>query len=108
MRMAAVITASSLVCAMEVAPMARAAPRTHTVVIESMRFEPDALTIARGDTIVWRNRDVVPHTATAKSGNFDSKVIQAGASWKRTIRERGEYAYICTLHPTMNAIVHVE
>jgi plastocyanin len=37
-------------------------PRTHTVTIEEMRFQPERLTVARGDTIVWVNKDLVPHT----------------------------------------------
>ena len=38
-------------------------PRTHTVTIDGFRFQPERLTVARGDRIVWVNKDVVPHTA---------------------------------------------
>ena len=34
--------------------------KTHTVTIEGMRFQPEVLTVARGDTIVWVNKDLVP------------------------------------------------
>ena len=54
-----------------------------------MRFQPEMLTVDRGDTIVWVNKDLVPHTATSKAGNFDSKLIQADKSWKYTIRKKG-------------------
>jgi plastocyanin len=66
------------------------------------------VTVERGDTIVWVNKDVVPHTATSKAGNFDSKLIQTDKSWKYTVRQKGDFAYICTFHPTMKAMLQVE
>ena len=82
--------------------------QTHTVTIEGMRYQPEVLSVAAGDTIVWVNKDVVPHTATSKAGGFDSKEIQADASWRHTIQTPGEFAYICTFHPTMKAVLRVE
>ena len=80
---------------------------THTVVIEAVKYEPETLTVKRGDTIVWVNNDPFPHTVTAK-GAFDSHDIAAGKSWKYTPRKAGEYAYICTLHPNMKGTLKVE
>ena len=82
--------------------------QTHTVTIEGMRFQPEVLSVAAGDTIVWVNKDLVPHTATSKAGGFDSKEIEADKSWRHTIRTAGEFAYICTFHPTMKALLRVE
>ena len=89
-------------------PAAHAAGTSHTVTIEGMRFLPEVLTVEPGDTIVWVNKDLVAHTATSTDGGFDSKAIQAGKSWKFTIRKTGTFAYICTFHPTMNAILRVK
>ena len=83
-------------------------PQTHTVTIEGMRFQPEALTVAPGDTIVWVNKDLVPHTATSKAGNFDSNAIQADKSWRYTVQKKGAFAYICTFHPTMKAMLRVD
>jgi len=80
---------------------------THTVVIDGMRFQPEALTARRGDRIVWVNRDVVPHTATAK-GAFDSAVIPPGASWATTVGRRGHHEVVCTLHPMMKSSLDVK
>ena len=85
----------------------RATSKTHTVTIEGMRFQPDSLTIARGDTVVWVNKDLVPHTATSDGGSFDSQIIQSEKSWKFTARKKGEFGYTCAFHPTMKAILHV-
>jgi plastocyanin len=97
-----------ILCMMGVAVGDERTPTTHTVTIESMRFRPDVLTVALGDTIVWVNRDLVPHTATSKDGGFDSKEIQADGSWRYTIRTAGDFAYVCTFHPTMTATLRVE
>jgi plastocyanin len=82
-------------------------PATHTVVIDGTNYAPATLTVKRGDTVVWINKDPFPHTVTAK-GVFDSHDIAASRSWKYTARKAGEFAYICTLHPTMKATLKVE
>jgi plastocyanin len=82
-------------------------PATHTIIIEGVKYVPEALTVKRGDTVVWINKDPFPHTVTAK-GSFDSRDIGAGKSWRWTPRKAGEYAYICTLHPNMTAALKVE
>ena len=93
---------------MGVAAAAKPKPKTHTVTIQAMRYEPEVLTVAVGDTIVWVNKDVVPHTATSGAGSFDSKAIQADQSWRVTILNKGDFAYICTFHPTMKAMLRVK
>ena len=97
-----------ILCSMGQAAGDPAETRTHTVTIEGMRFQPEVLTVAPGDTVVWVNKDLVPHTATSKAGGFDSKDIQADKSWRYTIQTTGEFAYICTFHPTMKAMLRVK
>lgn len=96
-----------IVCTMGVAAAERLTPQTHTVTIDGMRFLPEVLTVAPGDTIVWVNTDLLPHTATSAEGRFDSKDIQAGQSWTLTVGTTGDFAYICTFHPTMKAMLRV-
>ena len=86
MRFAALVAALILpVMAMLPMPVASlaavavdATPQVHTVLIEGMRFQPKGLTVAAGDTVVWINRDMVPHTATSASGHR--------RRWKRSTR----------------------
>ncbi len=104
--------AVALVCASSLlntgaGAIAAGKPATHTVVIEGTNYAPATLTIKRGDTVAWINKDPFPHTVTAK-GFFDSHVIAANRSWKYTARKAGEFAYICTLHPTMKGTLKVE
>jgi len=84
-----------------------AAAATHTVVIEGMKYLPATLTVKKGDKVVWQNKDVVPHTATAK-GKFDSGDIGSGKSWSHTMTKAGTYDYVCTYHPGMKATVVVK
>ena len=83
-------------------------PQTHTVSIVDMRFQPEMLTVAAGDTVVWANKDLVPHTATSEARGFDSKTIPAGTSWSFTVRTKGDIVYLCTFHPSMKATLRVK
>jgi plastocyanin len=106
--MATLVAAIGLiVCAVGLAAGDRPKSKTHTVTIEGMRFQPERLTVVRGNTIVWVNNDLVPHTATSEAGSFDSQIIQAEKSWKFTASKKGEFAYTCTFHPTMKAMLQV-
>jgi plastocyanin len=83
-------------------------PVTHTVTIDASRFEPETLSVVAGDTVVWVNKDLVAHTATSKSGAFDSGLIAPGKSWKYRTKRAGDFAYTCTYHPTMNGMLRVK
>ncbi len=83
-------------------------PASHTVTIEGTQFQPGELTVKIGDSIVWINNDPFPHTVTSKTGGFDSQQIQAGKSWKYRAVKKGEFPYICSLHPTMQATLRVK
>ena len=80
---------------------AAAKPVTHTVIIDATSYRPARLAVHRGDTVVWVNKDLIPHTATATSKAFDSKVLAAGASWRLTVTSAGTTDYRCLFHPTM-------
>ena len=75
--------------------------RRHIVEIRGMAFHPAVLTVARGDTVVWINRDIVPHTATARRPHWDTGQLLQGQDGRYVAHERSEAPYVCTLHPTM-------
>ena len=90
---------------------AATAPRTpakQTVTVEAVAFQPADLTVHPGDTIVWINKDPFPHTVTSKSAIFDSKQLAAGKTWTYRAQKKGDYPYVCTLHPTMSGTIHVK
>ena len=87
---------------------ADAAGKTHAVRIEGMKFVPERVEVAAGDTIVWTNKDIVPHTVTAAEAKVESGELQTGKSFKLVARKKGEMSYICRLHPVMHGVVVVK
>ena len=75
--------------------------RTHIIAIRGMNYLPPNLVVNAGDTVVWKNEDMLPHTATDPAKSFDSGTIAAGASWSYVVNKKGTYSYYCTFHPTM-------
>jgi len=83
-------------------------PATHTVTMDATAFAPANLTVNAGDTVVWVNKDPFAHTATSKPGGFDSDDIHSGKSWKFVAKKKGDFPYICSIHPTMRGTLHVK
>jgi len=78
-------------------------PENGQVVMKGIRFQPAELAVHPGETVEFKNEDIVAHTVTADDGSFDSGLIQPGGAWKMTIQKAGTLAYHCTPHPNMKA-----
>ena len=80
---------------------------------DDMRFHPESVALAPGDTIVWINEGAMPHTATDKPGTaaleehtvlppgaepIDSGLLQSGERFQHVFTAAGDYAYLCFLH----------
>ena len=90
-----------------VAPsLAAAAPRTHVVTIEKMKFGALPADVRAGDTIIWDNRDMFKHTATANNGSFNVD-LPAGTKGKTVVRKAGAIAFMCKYHPGMRGVLKV-
>jgi plastocyanin len=87
-------------------PPAAAAPRTHVVVIDAMKFGAMPSGVHAGDRIVWVNKDLFRHTATAKDGSFDID-LPAGARGTIIVKKTGAIAILCRFHPGMRAMLKV-
>jgi plastocyanin len=72
-----------------------------------MKFVPERLEVAAGDRITWTNRDLVPHSVTAKAARIESGDLGQDKSWSYVAKKPGEVAYICRLHPMMRAVLIV-
>jgi plastocyanin len=74
-------------------------------------FDPDTLTVKKGDKITVTNKDTLPHTVTSGSSptdpnnakQFDTSIIEAGATAdiETASMDPGEYPFHCTVHPYM-------
>jgi plastocyanin len=104
-----VLRAALVAISLAVLPAAAlAAGKTHTVRIEGMKFVPERLEVAAGDTVVWTNKDLVPHTVTASGAKVESGELAPNRSWRFVAKRKGEMAYICRLHPVMKGLLVVK
>lgn len=85
---------------------AAAAPRVHTVVIDKMKFGPLPAGIRSGDTIVWVNKDMFKHTATARDKSFNVD-LPPRTSRRTVIKRPGAIAFYCVYHPGMKGTLNV-
>lgn len=76
-------------------------PRRHVVEIRGFSFQPPRTVVSLGDTVVWINHDLVPHTVTAVGGGWRSDVLEEGESWEMVIEATAEESYFCEFHPHM-------
>jgi plastocyanin len=82
------------------------------IVIKDLQYQPSTLRVQAGQTIEWKNEDIVPHTATSENAKgaaaFDSGSIAPGQSWRYVAKTKGSFDYLCTFHPNMKAKLIVE
>jgi len=79
-------------------------PTTHTVTIFRMEFNPANLTVKKGDTVVWINKDFYQHDVTELiSKKWASKPLNQGEKYSRVINE--DVKYFCNLHKVMKGTI---
>ncbi len=81
-------------------------------------YDPDPLTVTKGDVIGVSNEDTAPHTATSgtgaqdpKSGDeFDTSIIDPGASAQidTASLNPGDHPFYCQVHPYMLGTLKVQ
>ena len=74
----------------------------NTIGIDNFAFEPKTLTVKSGSTVMWLNRDDVPHLIISSTGKFNnSKVLDTEQQHSARFDTPGRYPYFCSLHPKM-------
>lgn len=81
--------------------------RTHVVEMQRFAYQPVELEVSAGDTVQWLNRELVPHTATARDGSWDSGGLDEGARWSWVADRAGTVDYVCAYHPSMRGRIVV-
>lgn len=72
----------------------------HTVEIKLMKFNPQELTVSKGDTVVWVNNGITAHDVTAQpEPKWTSSSMPTGTSWQMIVNESSEY--YCSIHVVM-------
>ena len=106
------------------APTAAGPPGTPLTILQgssvqgSPDFDPDTLTVKKGDKITVTNKDTLPHTVTSGTGptdpnsakQFDTSIIEPGATAdiETTNITPGDYPFHCAIHPYMTGKVVVQ
>src|ERR1700760_3145530 len=69
--------------------------------VDNFSFSPQTITIAAGTTVIWTNRDDIPHTVVSDDKVFKSKVLDIDEKFSYTFDKAGNFPYFCSVHPKM-------
>jgi len=87
-------------------------PKSVTVTMKSLSYEPKKLEIRVGDAVAWKNKAFAAHTATSDDDGktFDTGSVEPGESSKAVKFEKeGEFKYHCVVHgKTMSGTIVVK
>jgi len=72
---------------------------TNSIDILDFAFNPDTVTVTKGTTVTWTNKDSAQHTVTGTA--FTSETLSQGQSYSFTFNEAGTFEYHCKFHPNM-------
>ena len=70
-------------------------------------FTPSILTVQRGTTVSWVNKDELPHTVTSSAGAFASQALYSGQTFFFRFDIPGTYAYFSGFQPRMTGKIVV-
>ncbi|MEH6359498.1 MAG: cupredoxin family copper-binding protein [Amylibacter sp.] len=87
---------------------AYATPAAYTITIHKFKFEPDHIDVHVGDTITWINQDLAPHTATADTNDWGTKMLEKGQSKSLLVSESMTGDYYCQFHPNMKGTITIK
>jgi plastocyanin len=81
--------------------------KKYTVEIKQMQFMPAELTVQKGDTVVFVNKDFLVHNVTEETNKaWASDSLSTDDSFSKVIMESANY--YCSLHPVMKGKLIVE
>ena len=79
------------------------------VVIKKMKFQPQQVTIKKGDTIRWENREYRQYHSVwfEQLGEPEPDYFFPDESYERKFDTAGDFPYRCGPHPEMTGLVRV-
>jgi plastocyanin len=90
------------------------ASKRTSVSVKDDFFSPKSKRVSAGTTVVWRWRGSDPHNVkfrkVPKGASRRGSDTQSSGRFSRTLRKRGRYSYVCTIHEDlgMTGSVRVE
>jgi plastocyanin len=84
-----------------------------TVTMKELKFDPDAVTIKKGETVTWKNEDrrdrqIMSGHPPVMTDEFMSPVLKTGESWSFSFGTAGEYPYHDMMIPGLLGRIVVE
>ncbi|HTE22958.1 cupredoxin domain-containing protein [Flavitalea sp.] len=78
----------------------KTATQTHVILIQQKKIVPAEITVNKGDTVTWINKDIVDHNITEELNKlWTSGTLSAEKSWSMVVMKSADY--FCTIHPVM-------
>lgn len=84
--------------------------QTKNVEISDFAFNPQEITINKGDSIMWTNKDTASHTIVSDTGSEINSpyALTNGQTYVHTFNTVGTYDYHCSIHASMKGRVIVQ
>ena len=77
------------------------------VMIDNFAFSPTPLIVARSTSVIWENRDDIPHAIYFPALNVHSKELDTDDTFRYRFDQGGTFDYICSIHPHMRGRIVV-
>jgi plastocyanin len=100
------LAAAAAAIALGLPGASQAATREFTVTMGNMTFGKLPSDAKVGDAIIWVNADTVEHSATAKDGSFDLRLLP-GKRGRTVLGKAGTIMIYCVMHPMMRGTLKV-
>ncbi len=72
----------------------------YTIVVDEMKFGLAPAELHVGDTIIWQNKDIFRHSATARDKSFDVD-LPSRTEVRMVVGTTGTVEFFCKFHPGM-------
>jgi plastocyanin len=76
--------------------------------VDNFTFSPETLTVPANSTVIWTNKDDVPHVIASTDGLFRSKGLDTDDHYSFKFTKPGTYNYFCAIHPKMTGKIVVQ
>jgi plastocyanin len=75
------------------------------IAIDNFKFSPTPLTVKRGTTVTWTNRDDIPHSIVIPALAVHSQPMDTNERFSYRFDQVGTFAYLCGIHTFMHGSV---
>jgi len=83
-------------------------PGTNEIWMRNTTFDPSTLTVSKGTTVKWINKDGLNHTSSISSSLFESGQLGESGTFSFKFDSTGTHSYFCKNHSSMTGKVIVK